>query len=221
MCAVPSAALRSADGYKLGLNDWRFDSRFPAPHAYACDSSYLEYTPILIASFSEFSRAYPLLIWEIIISSRYALCFNAYFLATRTWLPIAQHSIDNFCNMVPMVRVLGSTVTTVDALIRRGGEDGPRSEALALTTLRLPDPASHRPRASPSHWTRDTVRGTVRHSSTLSLVWAAARSSPTSTARWESPSRDRAARAARRRLRGAEVPTSGETRSGWPSSPAG
>lgn len=34
--------------------------------------------------------------------------------------------------MVPMVWVLGSTVTTVDALIRRGGEDGPRSEALAL-----------------------------------------------------------------------------------------
>ena len=123
MCAVCRLRLCAVrTGINWDICDWRFDSRFPAPHAYACDSSYLEYTPIRkLASFSEFSTTVEI----------------SYFLADRRpRLPaIAQHSIDNFCNMVPVVRVLGSTVTTVDALIRRGGEDGPRSEALALNPL--------------------------------------------------------------------------------------
>ena len=141
VCGLPSAALRSADGYKLGLYDWRFDSRFPAPHAYACDSSYLEYTPILIASFSD------------------VLVEISYFLATRPpYRDSATISIDNFCNMLPMVRVLGSTVTTVDALIRRGGEDGPRSEALALNPevarSCFPSPARKPFALDPRHRTR-------------------------------------------------------------------
>lgn len=60
--------------------------------------------------------------------------------------------------MVPMVRVLGSTVTTVDALIRRGGEDGPRSEALALNPevarSCFPSPARKPFALDPRHRTR-------------------------------------------------------------------